>query len=125
MTPIVLRTLLGTCGRGKGMAVQESQKEVKPALLTRAEIEWLQGKKQVSKSFEWKMKSEIKQKLRIFEALEMPLLQEQGFDLTVLSKNLTISSKEPGTREGHERHLSYMTSCEHVTRARRLVRTGC
>jgi hypothetical protein len=36
---IVLGTLLGTCRHGRGMLVQESEKVVKPALLTRSEIE--------------------------------------------------------------------------------------
>jgi hypothetical protein len=58
-----------------------------PALLTRSELEWLQGNKQVSKSFEWKMKSEIRRKLKTFENLELPLLQSHGFGLTANSKD--------------------------------------
>jgi hypothetical protein len=64
-----------------------------PSILTRTELEWLLGKRQVSKSFEYKMKSEIRRKLQTFATLEYPLLVERGFDLTISSKNLTISSK--------------------------------
>lgn len=60
-----------------------------PALLTSVELEFLPGQKQVSKSFEWKMKSQIRRKLRTFETLELPLLQNHGFDLTTNSKSAT------------------------------------
>ena len=66
---------------------------MQPALLTRSELEWLQGNKQVSKSFEWKMKSEIRRKLLTFESLELPLLQSRGFYLTANGKALTTDGK--------------------------------
>ena len=94
--------------------------EVPPALLTNTELEWLRGNKQVSKSFEWKMKSEIRRKLRTFESLELPLLQSHGFDLTINSMSLTTNSKE-----ADDSNLSYIASSVELARARRLVRTGC
>lgn len=48
------------------MLVQESEKVVKPALLTRSEIEWLSGKKQASQSYARFMKSMIKAKLETY-----------------------------------------------------------
>ena len=90
-----------------------------PAILTRAEAEWLLGKKNVSKAYEYKLKSEINRKLRTFISLEYPLLAERGFSLTISSKDLTISSKDltisskvggasmvaqPGSSEGAVNH---------------------
>src|SRR5690606_23842062 len=49
-----------------------------PALLTRTEIDWLLGKKSVSKNYEYKMKSNIKNRLRILNELELPLLMKKG-----------------------------------------------
>ena len=56
--------------------------EIKPfdqALLTKTELEWLLGKIQVSKVYEYRIKSDIKKKLQIFQQLELPLLMEKGF----------------------------------------------
>jgi hypothetical protein len=71
---------------------------IKPALLTRTEIEWLLGKKQVSKSYEYYMRSSIKKKLRTWKELELPMLMEKGLiqdnlDLSIYSKNLSANSK--------------------------------
>jgi hypothetical protein len=52
---------------------------VKPALITRNEIRWLQGNLQVSKSYQRKIKSDIRSKLRTFQALELPILVKSGF----------------------------------------------
>lgn len=45
--------------------------DIKPALLTRSEIEWLFGDKQVSNNYARFMKSAIKDKLKTFFELEM------------------------------------------------------
>ena len=55
--------------------------------------------KKVSKSFEWKIESEIRRKLRTFETLELPLLQEHGFDLTTNGKHPTTNSKASNDKE--------------------------
>ena len=45
------------------------------ALLTRGELDWLSGKSQgISKSFEYKMKSTLRKKIRTFLDTELPLL---------------------------------------------------
>jgi hypothetical protein len=64
-----------------------------PALLTRTRIENLQETKRVSKSFECKIRSEIRSKLPIFGSLEHPLLQRHIFDLTTNTKGLTINDE--------------------------------
>jgi hypothetical protein len=46
----------------------------RPSLLTKTELEWLLGKKQVSKSFEYKIKFTIKRKIEKFLNFELPLL---------------------------------------------------
>ena len=53
--------------------------DLKPAFLTRNEFEWLQGKIQLSASYQRKIKSDIRKKLRVFQALELPLLTRTGF----------------------------------------------
>jgi len=51
------------------------EQEIEPALLTKSEAEWLLGKKQVSKNYEYRLRSVIKSKLQTFTELEVPLLQ--------------------------------------------------
>ena len=66
------------------------------AILTRAEIEWLNGLKDVSKTHEYKMKSVIRKKLDTLANTELPLIEKSGFfynDLTKFGKKLTDYSK--------------------------------
>ena len=57
------------------------------ALLTKAETEWLAGKKKVSKSYAYYLKSTIKKKVRILAKIELPLLINAGFE-PLISGNL-------------------------------------
>ena len=53
----------------------------KPSLLTKTELAWLLGKKQISKSFEYKIKSTIKNRIDKLLNFELPLLiQNQILD---------------------------------------------
>jgi len=53
----------------------------RPFLLTRTELEWLLGNIQLSKSFEYKIKSTLKKKIAQFLNFELPLLiQNQILD---------------------------------------------
>ncbi len=77
------------------------------SLLSKAEVQFLQGRKQVSKSYEYNLKSKIKKKLSLLVDKELPLLAklftEFGFSVTskyndnhdssVLSCDLTKISK--------------------------------
>ncbi len=45
-------------------------------MLSKAEYQYLQGQKQVSKSFEYKLKHSIRKKVASFLNNELPLLQE-------------------------------------------------
>jgi hypothetical protein len=53
--------------------------EACPALLTKTELEWLNGNIQLSYAYQRKIKSDIKKKIRILKELELPLLIEKGF----------------------------------------------
>jgi hypothetical protein len=53
----------------------------KPALLTRTEIQWLSGKIQVSKSYEYWLRFNIKKKIKTLTGFEIPLLVQNGFIL--------------------------------------------
>ena len=72
-------------------------KKVKSALLTKAELIWLSGNNvNISKSYEYKMKSNIRSKLKIFTNLEFPIIQKSSIftdDLTLFGKDLTTYSK--------------------------------
>ena len=46
----------------------------KPSFLTKTELDWLLSTKQISKSFEYKIKSKIKRKIEKFLIFELPLL---------------------------------------------------
>jgi hypothetical protein len=50
----------------------------KPSLLTKTEIDWLLGKTHLSKTYEYKVKSIIKSKLRALYEFELPLILESG-----------------------------------------------
>ena len=62
------------------------------ALLTKTEIEWLLNRVNVSKAYQYRIKSDIKKKLKTFTELEIPLLIEKGiidnFDLRIFTQNL-------------------------------------
>jgi hypothetical protein len=62
------------------------------SLLSKTEIQFLQGQKQVSKSYEYKLKSIIKGKICTLFEKELPLLSQMFPDLL----NLTKISKEEG-----------------------------
>lgn len=57
------------------MAYNDSQEL---SLLSRTELEWLLGKKQLLASYNRKIKSQIRKKLDNFEKFELPLLIEKG-----------------------------------------------
>ena len=65
------------------------------ALLTRNEFEWLLGKAKISKTYQYRIKSDIKKKIKNFTELELPLLNKRGFmpsfDLSIFTQNLRIS----------------------------------
>jgi hypothetical protein len=50
----------------------------KPSLLTKTEIERLSGKTHLSKSYEYKIKSIIKSKLKALSEFELPLILQSG-----------------------------------------------
>jgi hypothetical protein len=60
-------------------------------------MKWLLGNNgNVSKSYQYKMKSSIKRKCNTFLNLELPLLQKTGIisdNLTLFSKDLTVFGK--------------------------------
>jgi hypothetical protein len=71
--------------------------DTKHALLTRTELNWLLGNRSnISNSHQYKIKSEIRKKLKVFVTLELPLLEKTGIlsdNLTLFGKNLTTFSK--------------------------------
>ena len=73
-----------------------SNYNIQPALLTRTETEWLLEKVKISKSYEYRIKSDIKKKLKRFTKLEIPLLVQKGFiDNNDLSKYSQILMTNP------------------------------
>ena len=70
---------------------QEIQSSLKPSLLTKTEIDWLLGKAHLSKTYEYNVKSIIKNKLRALYEFEFPLILESG--LFPEAANLSSSFK--------------------------------
>jgi hypothetical protein len=62
--------------------------DASPALLTRTELEWLNGNIQLSYAYQRKIKSDIKKKIRTLQELELPLLIEKGF----IRQNTSVTS---------------------------------
>ena len=64
------------------------------AFLTRSEIEWLSGKRQLTKHYERKMRAILNRKLRTWKQLECPLLEARGFLAATTSSSgaTTVSS---------------------------------
>jgi hypothetical protein len=78
----------------------DSMVENHSALLTRTEIQWLLGNAQVSKGYEYRIKSDIKRKLKIFQQLELPLLQKHRYTLDLsLTANPQNLSANPQTSD--------------------------
>jgi hypothetical protein len=78
----------------------DSMVENHPALLTRTEIEWLLGNAQVSKGYEYRIKSDIKRKLKTFQQLELPLPQKHAYTLDLsLTANPQNLSANPQTSD--------------------------
>ena len=57
----------------------ETNNNIQPILLSKSELYWLLGDINVSKSFEYKIKSSIKRKIQILTELELPLLVKNNF----------------------------------------------
>jgi hypothetical protein len=57
----------------------ETNNNFKPVLLSKSELHWLLGNINVSKSFEYKIKSSIKRKIQTLTELELPLLVKNNF----------------------------------------------
>ena len=67
------------------------------ALLTRYRIKWLTGKKKFSKVYQYRIRSDIKKKLQVFQVSELPLLVQNGF-LNELSVFTQLSANTQNTR---------------------------
>ena len=55
-----------------------SDNQQKLSLLTKTELEWLLGNKQLSGGYNRKIKSQIIKKIKNFQSFELPLLLEKG-----------------------------------------------
>ena len=64
------------------MISETDNNRLRPVLLSKTEIRWLRNDIKVSKSFEYKIKSSIKKKIRVLTELELPLLVKNNFFVT-------------------------------------------
>ena len=79
------------------MELCHMSEDIPTALLTRSEIEWLLGKRQMSKHYERKMRAVLNKKLRTWEQSERPLLETHGFlAATISSSGATTGSSGIG-----------------------------
>jgi hypothetical protein len=79
---------------------------LKPALLTRNEIEWLQGKIRLSQGYQRKIKSDIRKKIKIFNELEVPLLLSSGL-IDSLLQLLIVTLLQLIVTSAHQKSLYF------------------
>lgn len=77
------------------------------SLLTKTETDWLLGKTQLSKSFEYKIKSIIKRKLRALYEFELPLILKSG--LFPEAANLAILNNHNESMDNPSLDYSYLS----------------
>ena len=58
--------------------VKEDSHNMRPALLSKSELQWLLGNTRVSKTFEYKMLSNIRRKIQALTTIELPLLMRNN-----------------------------------------------
>ena len=86
---------------------------MKTSILTTSELEWLTGKKQVSRGYERKIKCDIQKKVKIFQEMDLPLLIERGF---LTNQSVTTFGNSSVTVNGNNDHLSTNTEHKKVLR---------
>ena len=68
------------------------EEKIRPAILTRTELQWLLGNIKISKIHEYRIKSDIRKKLKTFAEIEIPILIQKGFmdtnNLSIFPQNL-------------------------------------
>ncbi len=57
---------------------EQTHRSIKPSLLKKTEMDWFSGKTQLSTSYEYKIKSIIKRKIKAFNEFELPLILKSG-----------------------------------------------
>jgi hypothetical protein len=86
-------------------------KEVNYAFLSNTEREWLLGNIQVSKSFEYKMRSSIRKKVQMLFELDIPLLIKNNFIASTESDTEALGRAE-STRPVHKRNYKALGKVE-------------
>jgi hypothetical protein len=77
-----------------------NQQEI--SLLSKTELEWSLGNKQLSSSYNRKIKSQIRKKIENFENFELPLLLEKGLiSLSTVTKFSNGATKFSNTQNQH------------------------
>ena len=74
------------------LMAQDIQSSLKPSLLTKTETDWLSGKAHLSKTYEYKIKSIIKRKLKAFNEFELPLILKSGLFPEAAEKLATFNN---------------------------------
>jgi hypothetical protein len=70
------------------------------ALLTRKERDWLLGKTDVSKPYEYRLRSSIRKKIQILTDIELPLLMKSDFLISCYESNSFGTGLETGPDGG-------------------------
>ena len=74
-----------------------TESKIQPALLTRTEIEWLLNNVKISKEYEYRIKCDIKKKVKTFTEFELPLLIRkriiESLDLSKYTQNLRANAQ--------------------------------
>ena len=88
---------------------------MKTSILSTSELEWLTCKKRVSKVYEYRIISDIKTKLKIFQQLELPLLAQNGFlnELSVFTQKMSANTQIPNSMIYC--HSTETDNCKNIT----------
>ena len=89
------------------LMAQEIQSSLKPSLLTKTETDWLSGKAHLSKTYEYKIKSIIKRKLKALIEFELPLILKSG--LFPEAANLATFNNHNETMDNSSLESSYLS----------------
>jgi hypothetical protein len=87
--------------------VEEDGQIMRPVLLSKSELQWLLGNTKVSKTFEYKMLSNIRRKIHALTTIELPLLMRDNLVIYQLAS-------EPGRDLEPVMTLTSLTKSTHA-----------
>ena len=96
----------------------------RPVLLNRSELNYIRGNKKFSRSFEYKIKSQLKKKILLFLENEFPLLIQSGLiDVNNLLSYINNNNNmllNLGKEQFSNLYLSYCSLAQYLTLVKKI-----